>query len=50
MCCEYVAQLVRVERLENGNAGVAVHLQRVSTSTPEGHRAQVVVVEDACTG
>jgi hypothetical protein len=27
MNCEYVAQVVRVERLENGKSGVAVHLQ-----------------------
>jgi hypothetical protein len=25
--CEYVAQVVRVEKLENGKSGVAVHLQ-----------------------
>jgi hypothetical protein len=27
MNCEYVAQVVRVEKLENGKTGVAVHLQ-----------------------
>jgi hypothetical protein len=27
MNCEYVAQVVRVEKLENGKSGVAVHLQ-----------------------
>jgi hypothetical protein len=27
MNCEYVAQVVRVEKLENGKIGVAVHLQ-----------------------
>jgi hypothetical protein len=27
MNCEYVAQVVRVEGLENGKSGVAVHLQ-----------------------
>jgi len=27
MNCEYVAQVVRVERLANGKSGVAVHLQ-----------------------
>ncbi len=27
MNCEYVAQVVRIEKLENGKTGVAVHLQ-----------------------
>src|SRR6202049_1409600 len=27
MNCEHVAQVVRVEKTENGNSGVAVHLQ-----------------------
>ncbi len=27
MNCEYVAQVVRVETLENGKTGVAVHLK-----------------------
>jgi hypothetical protein len=27
MNCEFVAQVVRVEKLENGKSGVAVHLQ-----------------------
>jgi hypothetical protein len=27
MNCEYVAQVVRIEKLENGKSGVAVHLQ-----------------------
>jgi len=27
MTCEYVAQVVRVDRLEDGKSGVAVHLQ-----------------------
>ena len=36
--CEYVAQVVRVEKLENGKSGVAVHLQmsmNFNTGRPE---------------
>ncbi|HZV90088.1 MAG TPA: PilZ domain-containing protein [Candidatus Binatus sp.] len=38
MNCEYVAQVVRVEKLENGKSGVAVHLQmsmNFNTGRPE---------------
>ena len=39
MNCEYVAQVVRVEKLENGKTGVAVHLQMTmnfNTLRPNG--------------
>ena len=38
MNCEYVAHVVRVEKLENGKSGVAVHLQmsmNFNTGRPE---------------
>jgi hypothetical protein len=42
MNCEYVAQVVRVEKLPNGKAGVAVHLlmtMNYSAGSPSGGRA-----------
>jgi PilZ domain len=42
MNCEYVAQVVRVEKLPNGKTGVAVHLlmtMNYSSSSPSGSRA-----------
>jgi PilZ domain len=42
MNCEYVAQVVRVEKLPNGKLGVAVHLlmtMNYSASSPSGSRA-----------
>ena len=41
MNCEYVAQVVRVEKLPNGKTGVAVHLlmtMNYSASSPSGSR------------
>jgi hypothetical protein len=41
MNCEYVAQVVRVEKLPNGKTGVAVHLlmtMNYSSSSPSGSR------------
>src|SRR5271156_6573777 len=39
MNCEYVAQVVRVEKLENGKTGVAVHLQMSMNFNASGPRA-----------
>jgi len=38
MNCEYVAQVVRVEKLENGKTGVAVHLQMSVNFNPAAPR------------
>lgn len=39
MNCEYVAQVVRVEKLENGKSGVAVHLQMSMNFNAAGPKA-----------
>jgi PilZ domain-containing protein len=38
--CEYVAQVVRVEKLENGKTGVAVHLQMGMNFNASGPRSK----------
>lgn len=38
--CEYVAQVVRVEKLENGKTGVAVHLQMSMNLNTLGPRSK----------
>lgn len=38
--CEYVAQVVRVEKLENGKTGVAVHLQMSMNFNALGPRSK----------